>query len=315
MRLKSTKNISLILLLCVASVACTNSKLVLRPLYNSLDNRLEKRFLAYADFDQSQTQQIKELVDHFHLWHRQTQLESYSWFLKEIVEQLKNPKNVDLADAERWSDTLTTFRNNVSICNPIYSSAEIIASLSDEQITQFFDNRAASRESDDESEDDVDADEIFADSTNARVKQIRRYLDLIGLKLNASQLADLRNTMNSTIRPAIPFREMVKDLDNQLVILLDKRKTSNFSEMLVSYFDSRRESITNWRQQVSSHNRNVWQEYTVRTIHSLDSEQRQVALNYLGGLAATIKALAGDKPSFQKYTASEYQCEGKIISN
>ena len=315
-RLNSCKKWCSVVLLSLTCMACSNSKLVLRPLYNSLDNRIEERLLDYASFNEEQTEQIQELADHFHLWHRKTQLGYYSQLLGNFTARLKDTKSVSETDVERWSEIIRSYASNVGACNPFYASASIISNLSDQQINQIRDNRQAARESRRarRDADEREIDQILAESASDRVKQIRRYLRLVNFTLNQEQLDDLRKTMSSTFRPNTPFRQIRDDLDAEFYTLLDKRKESDFNAMLISYMDKRRQTFSDRRIDVRVHNRKLWEAYALRTIHSLDNAQREVASNYLNGLASTINALAADTPSYTKRTAADYKCVGRNMN-
>lgn len=303
----------LVLVLSLSCVACSNSKLVLRPLYNSLDNRFEKRFLEYADFDDAQTQQIKELADHFHVWHRQTQLENYSQLLVEFTGRLKDTKSVNATDISQWSDRIRTLASDIGTCNPVYQSADILSGLTDQQISQIRDNRQALRESRRQRRDaDArDLDQILAESVSERIKQITRYLRVVNFSLNKAQLDDLRQTMNSTIRPTTSFRKQRDNLEAEFYTLLEKRGDENFKTLLTAYLDKRRQAFFDRRMETREQNSEIWEAYALRTVHSLDSTQREVAKNYLNGLASTINTLAADSPSYNKRTAAEYACLGR----
>jgi len=315
-RLNSFKKWCSFVVLILTCAACSNSKLVLRPLYNSLDNRIENRFLEYANFDKEQTGQIQELADHFHLWHRHTQLVNYSQLLGDFTVRLKDAKNISNADVERWSELLRAYAAKVGTCNPVYKSADIISTLSDQQINQIRDNRQAARESRRarRDADDREIDEILAESVSGRVKQVRRYLRLVNFTLNQEQVDDLRQTMSSTIRPGTSFRPIREELDAEFYALLDKRKEPELDAMLKSYLDKRRLRFSDWRKETRVHNRKLWEAYALRTIRSLDHAQREVASIYFSGLSSTINALAADNPSYKKRTAADYECAGRTIN-
>jgi len=289
---------------------------VLRPLYNSLDDRIEKRFLDYASFDEEQIGQIQEIADHFHLWHRQTQLEYYSRLLTDFTARLNDTASVNKADVSRWSEIIRSYASSVGTCNPIYASSDILSNLSDQQLIQIRDNRQSRRESRRASrdEDEREIDQILAESVSGRLKQIKRYLLLVNFSLNEEQVNDLRETMSLMIRPNTSFRQIRDNLDAEFYALLDTRKESNFKAKLIAYMDKRRQTFSDWRVDARVHNRNLWEAYALRTIHSLDSAQRDVASSYLSGLAATINDLAADTPSYTKRTAADYECAGRNMN-
>lgn len=311
-----------ITLLSLTCLACTNSKLVLRPLYNSIDNRMEKRFLEYTSFDEQQTENIQDLADHFHVWHRQTQLEYYNRLLSIFADRLNDTKSVNEEDVASWGQSLRSFVTNIGACNPMYSASDILASLSDQQIQEIRTTRQTARESrrarrdkvERDLEDLFDEDEIREQSIDERIKRVTRYLRFINFSLNKAQLDDLRETMGSTIRPETSFRQIRDNLDAEFYTLLDKRSDPDFRAQLTSYLDRRQQIFFDWREESFTHNTKVWEAYALRTIRSLNSGQRDVAKSYLTGLASTVRALASDPPSYTKRTALEYPCAGQQLS-
>ncbi len=307
----------IILLMSMIVAACTNSKLVLRPIYNSLDNRMEDRFLEYADFEKEQSNDIKTLIDHFHVWHRQTQLPAYALFLDEVAQKLDNPKTITAQDVTRWSETIQESRAKIGSCSPFYSSANILSGLSDQQLETIQKHRAdqlSKRRADDGEQDNDPDDDIIADSASGRVKQVNRYLRFIGVRLNKSQRADLSATMQSTAGRTEGVRALIDQLDKELFALLQQRNEANWEAKLVDYVDKRREKMTTIFTPRRERNRLLWEAYALRTFHSLDAEQSTRTKSYLAGLARTVRALAADKPSNTELDANQYQCIGQSFS-
>jgi len=305
-----------IIFLSIFIGSCTNSKLVLRPLYNSLDNRFEKRFLAYTEFDKKQTSTIRKLVDHFHVWHRQTQLPLYALFLEEVVSKMQ-ASEVTETDVKRWSSLIKDYRSNLGSCSPFYGSAAVLATLDQQQIDSILTHRKEQIkrwEDDDDDSTEADPDGVLAKSVDKRVKQISRYLSLIGLNLNSEQKADLGATMNATQQFDVPMREHIKKLDDELFSLLDQREESNWEETLIDYINHRRKTISNLRNEERVYRTAEWEAYAVRAFSSLDNEQQRQVRRYLAGLASTLHALSTDQPSAKDLKGSEYRCLGDITS-
>jgi len=281
---------------CVVGVACTNSKLVLRRLYNSMDNRFEDPLLAHTEFDKNQTREIQQLIDHYHVWHRKTQLDDYALLLDDVVRHLRDKNTLNQTDIDRWSDAIQTYMANITSCSPFYASANIMASMTDQQISDIKRHREKSREerrAKRKKREDDNPDFTLADSIDDRVKQINRYAGLAGLDLNREQLDDLRKTMASVARPTTSFGDIRKKLDKEFYELLEQRDSGN---------------------ETRTHNRAIWESYALRTFQSLDDAQKRDAADYLDKLASTLKALAADRPSFQQQSASDYACMGQPVS-
>jgi len=318
-RLRCIKQVGAVFLLCLLVVSCTNSRLVLRPLYNGVDNRIEEPLLEHADFDRSQRQAISDLIDHFHVWHRKTQLDNYALLMDEIIVHQKEGNSVTKNDIDRWSKTLFDYRENIGSCLPFYAAAPILVGLTDQQIIDIKQHREEAKERrrvareaglDDDDDDDFDV----ADTIPGRVKQIKRYLGFIGLHLNQSQLDDLAKTMGSTIRSETPFREVRDKLDVELYALLDQRLEPGWNAKLVEYINRRRQTLSNRRIKARNHNIGIWEAYALRTLQSFSVSQKEAVAKYLGGLSATVKGLAADTPSFQKRGPEEYSCLGIRLS-
>ena len=96
----------LLVFICMFVLGCTNSRLILRPLYNKLDDQFESQMLRYGSFSEEQTAAISDLVDHFHVWHRQTQLPAYELLLKDVAERLASTDELSLEEVTNWSACL-----------------------------------------------------------------------------------------------------------------------------------------------------------------------------------------------------------------
>ena len=70
---KMLTTITLILLI----QSCTNSKLIISPLYNRLDDRMRSKFNEIGDFNDEQTEAFAQRVGTFHVWHRQSEYRMY----------------------------------------------------------------------------------------------------------------------------------------------------------------------------------------------------------------------------------------------
>jgi len=139
--------LGILLLLSMLVGSCTNSRLVLRPLYNSLDDQLQKQMLSYGEFDDAQKQAISGLLDHFHVWHRQSQLPHYAALSANVSESLRNRKTVSLETIQAWSRSFTQHASTLGRCSPVYLAGDVLATLDDQQVKELAQNRQEIRES------------------------------------------------------------------------------------------------------------------------------------------------------------------------
>ena len=305
----------LLVFTCLFVLGCTNSRLILRPLYNKLDDRFERQMLQYGTFSEEQTAAISDLVDHFHVWHRQTQLPAYELLLKDVAERLSNDEDLSLQEVKDWSSTLNENLSKIGICNPIYSASSVLQTLTDEQVIEakktrleilqtWRRERATSKR----------ASQTPEQRVNDQVKRVRRYTGLAGLHLTRPQLQDLRETMLQRQRPSASFREIIDEWDVRFFELLNSRQDADWEMRLITYVNQRRQAVRQWASETREHNRKLWEVYFQRAGNSLDDEQRETVSNYLAGLGNTMRALSKDTPSFDKASALEYTCKGVDVS-
>ena len=211
----------------VLLAACTNSRLVLRPLYNSLDNRIEKTMLNYGEFTEQQTADISALIDHFHVWHRQTQLSHYAALASTVSDRLSLDEPITEEMVSFWSKSIREHGDTVGRCNPMYLSQDIIASLDDSQVAEMQKNREEilfSRTREDSVdfeggsagetiEEENDDPTVAREKRQARTaKRVRRYIELAGLEVTESQFNDYKNTLSQRKFPDTRFRVILLSL-------------------------------------------------------------------------------------------------------
>ncbi len=316
-----------LLLPAVLLAACTNSRLVLRPLYNSLDDRIQKTALNYTDFSEQQTADIKALVDHFHVWHRQTQLSHYAALAGTVADRLSLDEPITAESVAFWSASLREYADTVGRCNPLYRSHDIIASLDDQQVADLQKNREEilfSRQADDsvdfeggsagESLEDEEDPVVSRQKRQAQTaSRIRRYIELAGLDVTESQFNDYKKTLSERKYPETRFRNVLQEWDQRFFKLLDRRNEGDWPDVLREYIDARRSAFSARRDDVRAHNTMLWEAYAVRTFNGLSPEQRRFVGNWLAKLSVTLSSLAADTPSYKAAGAADYKCTGVKI--
>ena len=64
--------------------SCTNSKLLISPIYNRLDDQMRGEFHKLAKWTDDQEAHFESRVGTYHVWHRQNELPKYANLLKKI---------------------------------------------------------------------------------------------------------------------------------------------------------------------------------------------------------------------------------------
>ncbi|MEM7376548.1 MAG: DUF6279 family lipoprotein [Pseudomonadota bacterium] len=273
-------------LLCVllAVAGCTNSKLLLRPLYNSLDNRIDNRVREVVTLSSEQTAAMRTASDDFHLWHRTYELPQYAALLADISAQI-GKSSATRATVDGWFASATDARERAFVCSPVRASAQLMQSFSDAQVQEIRKQLL---------NPDPDADDWDDDDDSEPHRRIRRYLSLIGFKMQPDQVERLRLMFEQVraVRPAAPdFRTVARDWNARFVSLLETRTEPDFENRLQSYLSGRHQAFAGLRRdRVQA----MWREYAVSEIQQLTPSQREFAANWLGKLGRTLQAFSRD---------------------
>ena len=282
--------------------ACANSTLVLRPLYNSLDDRIEDPVLELADFTPTQKQQIAELIGQFHVWHRQHELPYYVALISAMQNKVSRRDAVQLSDIEGWFNDVEKRGQQLRRCSPLGYAAPVLHTLSDIQV-ETITQRLAERRKPNAKGRSSSPEQRLA----KRRKNIERMLTLAGFELSSQQRQDLRDTMAAQQRAPASFRALREQMDKQLLEILAQRKTLDANAFTALYENYRRErslAFRNANPEQREYNRHLWQRYALRTVAGLSPEQRQQASDWLLKLARTVAVLSRDEPSFKPRPAS-----------
>lgn len=283
--------------------------------------------LGYGEFSEQQTADISALIDHFHVWHRQTQLSHYAALASTVADRLSLDEPISADSVSYWSKSIRQYSDTIGRCNPMYRSHDIIASLTDQQVVDMQNSRneiLSSRERDDsvdfeggsagESIEERD-DPVVARATRQakNAARFRRYVELAGLEVSESQFNDYKKTMAEQQYPQTGFRDVLHEWDQRFFELMQRRNDNDWPEILRQYVDARRTAFSSRRDDVRAHNTALWEAYAVRTFNDMSAKQRTFVGNWLGKLSVTLSSLAADAPSYTGARATDYECYGVKI--
>jgi len=124
-------------------LGCTNSKLIISPLYNRLDNQIRDEFNKLGDFNTQQKDAFEQAVGTFHVWHRQNEMPQYASLIQELASSIQQPGRTSRENVNEWADNIESFAKSVRECHPVNFLVDTIQTLSDKEVT-FIEKRFAS---------------------------------------------------------------------------------------------------------------------------------------------------------------------------
>jgi hypothetical protein len=102
---------------------CTNSKFVIGPPYNRLDDKMRDEFNKFGAFNKQQIASSEARLGTFHVWHRQSELPHYAELLRAIAGSIGDADRGD-DELQRWFDTAELHSRSVRECHPITAVIE-----------------------------------------------------------------------------------------------------------------------------------------------------------------------------------------------
>ena len=180
-RLSRTSRIFAIIALILLVQACTNSPLIISPLYNRLDNRMLDGFNELADFDDEQTAAFKARLGTYHVWHRQSELPAYAALFKSIAQSISST-DTSQQDIQQWLDTAEQHTKLIRECHPINFSYELMQSLTDDQLESIEDSFEEEQQEDRERQAKRDPEE----HNNRRLRNIAKWANRIDMEITAN---------------------------------------------------------------------------------------------------------------------------------
>lgn len=284
-----------VLMLSVVTLAgCTNSKLIISPLYNRLDNQIRSEFNKLADFNDEQNAAFEAAVGTFHVWHRQSEMPQYAALLQEISESIAEPDKTQPQDVKRWAATIETFSRSLRECHPVNYLSDITKSLTDEQISfierRFKNERRMNRERYES--------RTLIERQDFRFKKWEKWAGRIGLEFTDSQREALRTSLSQQISLRRHYYRLSDQWNRELFILVRDQDAENYAVTMRAHFGKLWSMLESEYPKLWRQNRQLWQDTSYRLIHSMTSTQRKSTSQWLSKMSKTVQAISKIEPSF-----------------
>lgn len=292
------------LVLPLMLAACTNSKLLVTPLYNQLDDKIISAFTEMGDFDKTQTRAIEQAAGTFHVWHRQSELPQYAALLQDIAGSITDPDNSSDPKIATWVSTAESFLRSARECHPANFMISTMKTLSHEQINDI--------EKSFENELNEDR-ERFASRTPEeylarRVKNIDKWAGRIDLELTRQQRDALRDSYSRQISLRQQYLDLSEVWNQKFFAMVRSQQDDNYESRIQSHFSQRSQLLETSYPDEWQKNRQLLQQTVQQFVHSLDPQQRRSISRWMGKMGSTLEGVSRDKPSFKPGTDASVGC-------
>lgn len=285
--------LALIALLTV--IACSNSKLILAPLYNRLDDQMRKEFNKLGDFDSSQSQEFEVRLQTFHLWHRRQELPAYAALIDDVSTTLASsaPKNAN--QIKQWMDRAEVFSAEARACHPVNFSFDLMRTLNDEQVN-FIEARFAREQK---------KNQDRYNSRTAEERRTRRYDNIlkwsgrIGLDFTQEQKDMLKETMERQISLREQYWALSSAWNKEFFVIARDQASREFRPRMATQLDKLWNLLEDNQTRQWTANRELWNGFMLDFANSMTTNQRKWADRWLGKLAVTLRDMSDDSSRFE----------------
>ncbi len=298
-------SISVLLGFVLLLSACTNSKLIISPLYNRLDDRIRSEFHKLGDFNDEQTAAFEEALSTFHVWHRQSELPRYASLLKEIAGSIAQPGATTASDVKSWMQTAEAYSLKARQCYPANFMADTVRTLSDEQLIRierrFHSERRKNRER--------YASRTPEERVEFRLERLDKWLGRIQIDLNTQQRRMLRDSLEKQISLRQQYYTLSDRWNRRLFNLARQQEIENYESRLEDHMDTLWSLLeSNYPKQWQA-NRDLWQNTVLDLVGSLSQGQRRQASQWLSAMGNTLQTISQYTPSVQASRDPEVGCQ------
>lgn len=292
----------LIFLALLAS--CTNSKLIVGPLYNQLDDRIRSKFIKLGDFNAAQTDAFEQAVGTFHVWHRQSELPKYAALLQDISSSIIVPERTTEADVERWINTADGLFRAVRACYPVNFLSGTVRTLTDEQLTTVQNRFTEERRKKRERHGSRTAEERVA----FRLKNLDKWAGRIKLELTQAQRSEIGDSLSRQISLRTQYRALSDAWNEQFFTMARKQEAGDYEARMQGHLGKFGSLLETAYPDEWQANRQLWTQTLQSFVQSLNSEQRHNVSQWVDKMGKTLQAISQENPSFKPGTDAGVGC-------
>jgi len=294
--------------LCVLALlilsGCTNSKLIIGPLYNRLDDQMRGEFHKLGEFNEDQIAYFEQRVGTFHVWHRQEELPQYATLLNSIQTSIRERGKTSKDDVQEWMDTAEKFSRRARLCHPVNFSYDLMQTLTDDQIN-FIERRFASER---KKNYDRYLSSTPAERRQRRVDNVVKWAGRIGFDFTNTQIEMLDRAMSNQISMRRQYYRLVDEWAKNLFVIARQQQAPDYEEKMRTQLNKlwtllEKAHNNEWRA-----NRQIWRDFGDEFVQSMTSDQRIYAGTWIDKMSDTIRAISQDEPSFRSDNNPEHGC-------
>jgi hypothetical protein len=282
-------------LLAVLLTACTNSKVIIGPLYNRLDNQMRSEFIKLGEFNETQMNAFEQAVGTFHVWHRQVEMPKYANLLQEVADSISVSGSTNRNDVTSWAASAEDYSRNVRECHPVNYLFPLIQSLSDKQINliekRFNSERQKNRER--------YSKKTRKERVEQRLKNIVKWAGRLGLNFSTTQRDIIRDGLSQQVSLRKEYYALSNEWNSNLFVLARNQDNPAYDQALANHMTKLWTLLEDAHPEEWHSIRDLWRNTIYSLVSTFSKEQRDSTSRWLKKMGRTVLAISKDTPSFK----------------
>jgi hypothetical protein len=283
---------------------CSNSKLLLSPLYNRLDDQIRKEFHKLGDFNEDQVNAFEQRLGTFHVWHRQSELPQYAALMQDIGQSIATRENINQETVDQWFDTAEQHSKAVRECHPINFSYDLVKTLTDEQVNFIQRRFARERRRNQERYHSRTPEERI----ERRHANVIKWAGRLNFEFTEKQKLMLKQTLQEQVSLRKEYYKLSSRWNQKLFAMARNQSSPTYNADMHKHVQSLWSLLEDGYTSEWDSNRRLWKNFALQFEQSLTFDQRKQASIWITQLASTLDAISKNKPSFSVGNDSSIGC-------
>lgn len=279
----------------ITVVACGNSKILLGPLYNRLDNQMRKEFNKLGNFTKEQKSDFEQRLQTYHLWHRRQQLPRYAALIDEVVSVITEEGATTDVDIRRWFASVEGYSINARSCHPVNYSFDFMKSLTDKQVN-FIEARFANEQKKNQTRYNSRTRE---ERLQRRYSFILKWTGRAGFKFTDEQKTMLKTALGKQISLRKQYWALSGQWNKDFFVLARKQQFLDYDSRMETQLNKLWNLLEDNETQSWAANRQLWNVFFLDFVNSTTPSQRKWVDGWASKLARTLRDMSNDSVKFE----------------
>jgi len=274
----------------IVSACSVYSPSMLRASYNNLPVEIAGYIKSTAEFTKPQEAAIDDYANELIVWHRREKLPGYAERFVDLASLIERGVTVPFEKLQEFTGELVAFPHFNEAGEITLKLATIATTLTDDQVAQI---RKFADEENDDYRDEI-LNQSFTAVTDDIVEGVKTLAGLLGVRLNKSQLTNIRNAV--ALRYDLRQQEVLAEQawNDELMDLMGRRHDKGFQAEFTRLWNTSDQLLTGVALEQKQQNEELMASVLRDILLSLDEKQKQKLVERLASIGEEMRAMSAE---------------------